>query len=134
MPKDLNIQPGMHLNCPHCAGVMARLELGAFCVDRCAACGGICLDASELERVKATQGAIPRIDPGKPGGGQAGRGRTPRLCPRDRTGLEERRDPRQAHVVVDRCPMCLGMFLDAGELRDLGEHTLVERVRGFFGG
>ncbi len=134
MARDIRIQPGMHLQCPNCAGVMDRLELGQFCVDRCPSCGGIWLDASELERVKAIPGAVQRLDAGvrpKTRGSGAPQARS---CPRDRTPLEARGDAKQSHVIVDRCPSCLGVFLEAGELTDLAEHTLAERIRGFFTG
>ena len=114
---------------------MTRLELpgaAGFCVDRCEACGGIWLDASELEKVKAIKGAVGKVDSGKQFAGGPTGNRTARLCPRDGSGLRQHSDAHQEHVVVDRCPTCLGIFLDAGELRDLGEHTLGERIRALF--
>lgn len=124
----------MHLHCPNCAGVMDRFELAQFCVDRCPACGGVWLDASELERVKAIKGAAQRLDAGTRSRAGGSGTRQARRCPRDQSPLEARADAKQAHVIVDRCPACLGVFLDAGELRDLAEHTLAERIRGFFAG
>lgn len=40
-------------------------------------------------------------------------------CPRCKTSLEER---RMGSVVVDVCPQCNGMWLDAGELEMLQHH------------
>lgn len=134
MPNDPNIPGGMQLNCPACMGVMDRLDLGSYSVDRCPGCGGIWLDVAELDRVRAVTGAVQNIDAGRPMARGPGETRMARLCPRDRTRLEQRRDASQPHVVVDRCPTCLGVFLDAGELKDLARHTLAERIRGFFSG
>ncbi|MGD9789704.1 MAG: zf-TFIIB domain-containing protein [Phycisphaerales bacterium] len=145
---DYRIQPGIQLNCPACRASMERCELssreGGFCVDRCTRCGGVWLDASELERVKSMKGQAERVDKGSQG--KAGRDSSSArraltasrslsrilLCPRDGEHLKAGPAPDQPHVIIDRCPTCLGVYLDAGELRDLAHHTVLERVREFF--
>lgn len=147
---DYHIQPGIHLNCPACRASMERHELSShengFCVDRCTRCGGVWLDASELERVKRVKGQAERVDTGRRGRGSgdtssesATRALTASrsasrilLCPRDGEHLKAGPAPDQPHVTIDRCPTCLGVYLDAGELRDLSHHTVMERVREFF--
>jgi Zn-finger nucleic acid-binding protein len=138
MPRELHLRPGLHLHCPNCKGVMDRDELGSFCIDRCPDCGGIWLDAAELDKVVAlnksgaSKGIIDRLDVGKrvPGGNTGTR--TMRHCPRDQSALAATNSPTQQHVVYDRCPACLGTFLDAGELNDLADFTLAERIVGIF--
>jgi len=39
-----------------------------------------------------------------------------RLCPRDHTPLQQIEFPNYAHLKIDRCPMCSGVWLDAREL------------------
>jgi Zn-finger nucleic acid-binding protein len=34
--------------------------------------------------------------------------------------------------MIDLCRTCGGVLLDAGELKDLSEFTLAERLKGFF--
>jgi Zn-finger nucleic acid-binding protein len=41
--------------------------------------------------------------------------------------------PAQKHVGFERCPQCQGAFFDAGELEDLRDFTLGERIRAFLG-
>jgi Zn-finger nucleic acid-binding protein len=119
--------------CPKCGKKMAQVQEAGVTIDRCRACGGIWLDALELERVLATPGAARRIDPPAP----VIESRTGRegaaLCPRDRSLLIRMTDHAQPHVRYDSCEVCGGAFLDAGELRDLGQFTLIERVRSLMG-
>jgi Zn-finger nucleic acid-binding protein len=117
---------------------MDRLELGPFCIDRCPFCGGLWLDAAELDKVLALNKSaaanhlVDRLDAGKLIAGGKTATRTMRQCPRDQSALAATQSPTQSHVVFDRCPACLGLFLDAGELKDLAEHTLAEKLMGFF--
>lgn len=123
---------------------MDRLELapanGSFCIDRCPFCGGLWLDAAELDKVLAlaksgtTKDLVDHLDAGKLIAGGKTATRTMRQCPRDQSALAATQSPTQAHVVFDRCPACTGLFLDAGELKDLAEHTLAEKLMGFFKG
>ena len=41
--------------------------------------------------------------------------------------------PKQPHIQELACTVCGGVLLDAGELKDLSEFTLGERVKGLFG-
>ena len=53
------------------------------------------------------------------------------LCPRDQSALVTVPDSRQSHVEIDVCRQCGGVLLDAGELKDLSEFTLSERLKAF---
>ncbi|MBZ0173171.1 MAG: zf-TFIIB domain-containing protein, partial [Phycisphaerales bacterium] len=59
---------------------------------------------------------------------------SPPTCPRDNTPLTQVRDPKQPHVQYDLCPHCGGVFFDTGELADLTEFTLRERIGWLFPG
>jgi Zn-finger nucleic acid-binding protein len=59
--------PARQLSCPGCAANMVRINYAAdtgVIVDRCSSCGGLWLDASELERIQEVldrwQDAAPR--------------------------------------------------------------------------
>jgi Zn-finger nucleic acid-binding protein len=118
--------------CPKDGVLMEKVDLvGGVEVDHCAACGAVWLDADELERVLAVDGAAPRIDIGGDGAVPRGFLVGPMVCPRDRRPLITQVDPVQEHVHFEACTACGGMLLDAGELSDLGEVTMRERVRGF---
>jgi Zn-finger nucleic acid-binding protein len=38
-------------------------------------------------------------------------------------------DKDQFHIQYETCPACFGTFYDAGEFRDLKEHTVAERFQ-----
>jgi len=115
---------------------MEKVAVGPVTIDRCAGCGAIWLDKHELTRVLAAGASgvdLTSVDIGAQGPGARGRALGDVLCPRDKAPLKEMPHIEQAHVRLLWCPACHGMLLDAGELTDLSEFTLVERFRKFFG-
>jgi Zn-finger nucleic acid-binding protein len=80
---------------------MVEIDDAGIAVDVCPSCGGLWLDAGELERKGAK---LP------PGGVDYG---GDRRCPR----CDRRMRVRPSKVAeLDVCPKCNGMFLDAGEI------------------
>jgi len=113
---------------------MERERVAGVTIDRCAGCGSVWLDAGEVERLLMSTEAVLAADSGPSGPAARGQSLGEVLCPRDLTALEVVRHPEQSHIEVDRCPRCRGMLLDAGELRDMDEFTLVERLKSLIGG
>jgi Zn-finger nucleic acid-binding protein len=127
---------GAHaISCPKDGEVMSRIRVGTVEIDRCPTCGGVWLDRGELDGVRKLGAmgtrSIEALD-GVPSVEPAERPQ-PLLCPRDRSRMSVHRDPGQKHVEYDTCTKCGGVFLDAGELADLTELTLGERLRGMLG-
>lgn len=121
--------------CPKDASPMASETIGRVAIDRCARCGGIWLDRGELARLRdeASIAEILEADGGSMGSAGTKHALSPVLCcPRDASTLRTICDPSQTHVHFEYCASCGGMFLDAGELADLSEHSLRERVRALF--
>lgn len=124
------------VKCPRHRHPMRRFDIDGVPVDRCGICGGIWLDLGEIRRLlelgpKATHAIAEldrRIDPDDISAG------TPPVCPRDTTPLTQVRDPKQPHIEYDLCTHCGGVFFDAGELHDLTEFTLRERLLWMFPG
>ena len=131
-----HVEPDPHapmVSCPKCGTKMERHVNGPLQVDRCPTCSGLWLDALELGRILETPGEVARLDKGR---GERGsqRDSVRRInCPRDGSPLIAMSDPRQPHVRFEQCSVCGGLFLDAGELKDLSEFTLRERLRAVFG-
>lgn len=101
-------------------------------VDRCALCGSVWLDRHELEALLSMK-AAGQVDVGpfstnrqNPRGAEALGGL---ICPRDGSILVEVEHEQQRHVLICVCTECGGKLLDAGELLDLAEYTIVERIR-----
>ena len=98
---------------------MEREKIGAVAVDRCNACGRLWLDDGEMTALLAADSTVEDADAG-PFGRESGRAALGgRLCPRDKTELLEIKHPTRPDVLIEYCPRCKGVLLDAGELRQI---------------
>jgi Zn-finger nucleic acid-binding protein len=125
------------ISCPKDGEPMNRVTLGAVAVDRCPVC---------VRRGLAGRGRVGE-DPGRARSTTPARWTRldsigvkepivrpqPLECPRDHHRMSVHHDPKQKHVEYDLCTKCGGMFFDAGELSDLTEFTLGERVKSLLG-
>jgi Zn-finger nucleic acid-binding protein len=116
------------IECPKCHAAMRRLRVGEIDIDRCQSCEGVWLDALEKEKLLRRPKDARAADAGA---GVPRHAPTPvvMLCPRDKSRLIGMADVNQPHVKYESCTVCGGVFLDAGELKDLSEVTLGEWVR-----
>lgn len=108
--------------------------MGSVEIDRCYKCGGIWLDKGEYEAIarfaRRHQGTIAAVDIGSSQGESGQRYTMDEVCcPRDGSAMRVVRDAKQQHIEYELCTACGGMFLDAGELADLSEFTLGERIQ-----
>jgi Zn-finger nucleic acid-binding protein len=122
------------IKCPKCGAMMKTAAVGAVEIDRCSGCNGLWLDALEKEALLQNRSAARAADTSAPAKGSAGKvaapdGKAKTLCPRDHSLLIHMVDHRQPHIGFESCKVCGGVFLDAGELRDLSEFTIGERLR-----
>ena len=119
------------MNCPKCSAAMETVEFEKIEVDRCSACRGLFFDAREAEKLKAIPGS-EAIDVGRAEVGRVQNTNDRIRCPRDTTPMLRIVDPRQSHIHLETCPVCQGMFFDAGEFTDWKNETLMDVVRGWF--
>lgn len=121
------------ISCPKDGEPMERITLGDVAIDRCPECGGVWLDRGELDALRhtmlkeehrATLDALDQLGVHEPQVRPQ-----PLLCPRDRSRMSVHHHPQQHHIEFDTCTKCGGMFFDAGELTDLTEFTVGERLR-----
>lgn len=117
------------IHCPHDQVAMERLKIGENFIDRCPTCGGIWLDRHEIARIIDRTPSGSTLDAGPVRGARRRHSIDRPHCPRDRSPLIEMIDKNRPHVVVDACTVCGGVYLDAGELKDLSVYTLGERLR-----
>ena len=117
--------------CPKCRGAMSAEAVAGVRISRCENCQGIWLGALDCERLLAAADAEARG--ADTGGVELGEWTDaiddPIACPMDHSRMIRMVDLKQPHVRFERCTVCGGMFLDAGELRDLASFTLIERLR-----
>jgi Zn-finger nucleic acid-binding protein len=122
---------GLQMNCPKCGAETEKVAHGGIDVDRCTACKGIWFDVLERERLVQLKDS-EKIDIGDPKVGSRWN-KTERIdCPLCRTRMIRMVDPQQPHIWYEACKSCNGIFLDAGEFRDLKQHTLLDRLKDLF--
>lgn len=123
------------ISCPKDGDTMSRITLGEVSIDRCPSCGGVWLDKGELEAIrsaaidhKETLDALDQLGTLEPAVRP-----NPLECPRDHSRMSVHHHPQQHHIEFDSCTKCGGLFFDAGELSDLTEFTLGERLKALIG-
>ncbi|HMO52843.1 MAG TPA: zf-TFIIB domain-containing protein [Kiritimatiellia bacterium] len=112
------------MNCVRCKSTMRKVPRDNVLVDRCPECGGIWLDAGELEMLESGVGhdrAVLLHQARKEIMLEAKRlvsvvGMCPK-CERDRLQVVKRRG-----VELDVCDDCGGIFFDEHELEQMLEH------------
>jgi len=124
------------ISCPVDGEAMHRITLGEVEIDRCPSCGGVWLDQGELDGVrksfldhKQTLDALDSLATTD----EVEARPEPLLCPRDHSRMSVHKHPQQHHIEMDCCTKCGGLFFDAGELADLTEFTIGERLRALLG-
>ena len=129
---------GESRSCPRCDTAMAVAADGWVLVDHCESCKGQFFDSSEFERVRKIDDRESawfekHLDP-HPHDGEQGKALR---CPGCGKGMETFAvGEGEGRVVLDRCPECCGLWLDAGEadaLRDLVFQGAMRRESHDFG-
>ena len=110
--------------CPKFQGSMDKVATAHGVVDRCTVCLGLWFDLMEHEELKAD---AELIDIGSAELGRKHNAIDRIACPVcANTQLIRMVDAQQPHIWFESCPVCYGRYFDAGEFRDLNEHTLAD--------
>lgn len=118
------------IDCPKCGARMQRVDCGGATADRCPTCGGMFFDLDEEEHILRRRELVERLDTHPP---DPAKDATVKIrCPRDGEAMLHVHDVKQHHVGYETCPACGGVFLDAGELKNLSEFSLGEWLRRMF--
>jgi len=126
-------QHGNPIICPKCGVAMSPIAAGDVTVDRCEQCQGLWLDKGERLKLLKDKKLVKQIDIGDEELGEAHDAIRDINCPRCGVPMYHVTDRAQKHIGFEFCRQCHGSFLDAGELRDLSEFTIPERLRALFG-
>jgi Zn-finger nucleic acid-binding protein len=119
--------------CPKCGRAMRSVYIEAMQIHRCTQCGGLWMRATDKDRLLASHRAVEAVDRGSVETGRTMDRMTHITCPEDHSPMIHQVDPQQPHIGYESCSVCGGVFLDAGELKDLEDLTLLERLRSMFG-
>ncbi len=120
------------MKCPKCNAAMELVTFEGVTVDRCTACKGIWFDANEQKLLKEKKGSEV-IDTGDIATGKKMDKIHNIQCPRCHTPMIRMVDVDQHHIDYEACTVCYGIFLDAGEFKDLKDYTMSEYLRELFG-
>ena len=107
------------MKCPACENILSPLIAGKLTVDVCqGGCGGIWFDNFELAKVDDPQEfegeVLATVEPNESLFIDYTRRRN---CPKcDQVVMMRHYFSEQRHVLLDTCPNCNGIWLDAGEL------------------
>lgn len=118
------------MNCPKCDHTMEPVEFGTdISLMRCAGCKGLFCDSGTLQMMRDQWLADTVLDTGSASEGARHNQVMDIPCPACNTIMKRVEDMEQVHVILDVCPSCDGVFLDAGELTDLKNVTLMDHIR-----
>ncbi len=118
------------MKCPKCRSEMERVTIGRTDVDRCVSCKGLWFDMSEDQDLLKFAKEIDIGDDDAKEKTVPGRRIYCPVCAG--TPMVRMADPRHPHIWFESCPSCQGCYLDAGEFRDMGEHSFAEALTNFF--
>ena len=106
------------MDCPACKTAMITLELADVEIDHCIRCGGIWLDAGELELLmddpQKTRGLLDSFRE------ESHPTEKPRRCPIcDKTMTQVNVGHAQPPLFIDKCRRGDGLWFDRGELQEI---------------
>jgi len=107
---------------------MEKVSYQTIVVDRCTNCGGIWFEMLEKDRLEKMPGS-EAIDTGQAKLGKAYNLMGRINCPVCKTQMIRMVDPGQPHIHFESCTVCHGMFLDAGEFKDLKQVTVLDALK-----
>jgi Zn-finger nucleic acid-binding protein len=106
------------VDCPVCKNAMIALELAEVEVDYCTTCGGIWLDAGELELLLGnSQHAKQLLDSFKVDSSCAEKRRKCPICLKKMQKINV--GTSTPTLLLDKCPTGDGLWFDKGELQDI---------------
>ncbi len=121
------------MDCPKCTGTLQQQRYGEnIVVQRCDVCAGLWCMPDAIEAMKNTWMSEAVLDTGDPHIGSTLDKVGNITCPSGHGKLRRCTEPRQRHIDYEECPVCGGIYLDAGELTDLKHETILDRLRALF--
>ena len=130
------------MDCPVCKRPMIVLELDQVEVDHCSQCGGVWLDAEEMDLL--LDGSEGREEIRRRATVDTTADEKKRRCPICSKKMEKAhitREGRESRVLIDRCEKRHGTWLDGGELDLLVKlsnfpeaHKIHQFLKSMFGG
>ena len=123
------------MECPKCGGNMEQVRYGANdrVINRCEECGGLWFKPIDLTRLRRTFKA-EYLDIGSSKVGKQQNKVEDIECPVCGMKCDKVSDDEQKHIWYESCPNGHGVYFDAGELTDLSQETLSDKIKGWITG
>ena len=122
--EELSNQP---LVCPKCGAAMEKVAVSGQSVNRCDGCKGLFFSAEAHDHLLSTPGS-EAIDTGAKS--DEPRDKVVRIkCPVCHAQMIRMVDHHQPHIWFESCPVCFGIFLDAGEFREQRKPKVLNVIR-----
>lgn len=119
------------IQCPKCQGTLEAIVYADIEVDRCNDCKGIWFDSLEAETLKKIKGS-ESLDIGDPVTGSKLDAIGDINCPKCQTKMTKMVDLKQTHIWYEKCPVCYGIWFDAGEFKDFKQEGLTDIFKDIF--
>jgi len=114
------------VDCPVCKNAMIVLELAEVEVDYCTDCGGIWLDAGELELLLGdSQQAKQLLDSFKIDSNRTEKRRKCPICLKKMQKIVV--GPSAPPLLIDKCTRGDGLWFDKGELQDILDRATLDK-------
>ena len=113
------------LKCPKCQGNLEAVVYSNVEVDRCTNCKGLWFDSLEAQTLKNIKGS-ESIDTGDPETGSKFDEIGDVNCPKCHTKMTKMVELKQSHIWYEKCPVCYGVWFDAGEFKDFKEEGMLD--------
>lgn len=110
---------------------MEKVQYRNIEVDRCTECKGLWFDMLEAENLKELEGS-ESIDIGDARVGKEYNKIEKINCPSCDATMLRMVDNEQPHIWYESCPVCYGVFFDAGEFRDYKEENILDFFKDIF--
>lgn len=121
------------MKCPKCQGSLESVVYADIEVDRCTDCHGIWFDSQEAQTLKEIEGS-EAIDTGDPKIGSKYNTIEDINCPKCKTKMTKMVDLKQNHIWYEKCPICYGIWFDAGEFKDYKQEDIQDIFKDIFTG
>ncbi len=114
------------MDCPACGNAMITLELADVEIDHCVGCGGIWLDAGELELLMdERQKARDLLNSFHEDPASAEKPRKCPICNKKMAKIVVGRATRT--LLIDKCRRGDGLWFDSGELQDILDRAQLDK-------
>ncbi len=119
------------MQCPKCQASLEAVGYANIEVDRCTNCKGIWFDSLEAQKLKDIEGS-ESLDIGDPAAGSKYNQMGDINCPKCHTKMTKMVDLHQPHIWYEKCPVCYGIWFDAGEFKDYKEEGFGDFFKDLF--